>query len=86
MWHWIVLECTYYFVHPLYADNVDDISERPELMAAARLCFLFDIQQLTVSVTDGSVLQRAHRGNVSRDDATHGALLKLLSYLQSGSV
>lgn len=46
--------------------------------AAAWRCFLFDIQQVTVSSTDGSVLQRVHRGKVSEDDATHGALLKLL--------
>lgn len=47
--------------------------------------FLFDIQQVTVSSTHGSVLQRVHRGKVSGDDATHGALLKVL-LPQLGSV
>lgn len=96
-WHWIVTEweSTCYFVYPLYVNNVVNIMmvsteccwlEYPLncWQTAAWQCFLFDIQQVTVSTTDSSVLWRVHGGKISWGNATHRALLRLLlSYLGS---
>lgn len=95
LWHWLVLRVysTYVFIHSLYVNNVVNIFKAKALNAAdlsilwtaTWQCFLFDIQQVTVSTADSSVLHRVHGGEVSLDDATHGALLKLL-LLYLGSI
>lgn len=78
-------KCTFYLFSTLsmLIAQVKFLRAAEILWTAAKLCFLFDTQQVTVSAMVSSALQRVHHSNVSGDDATHGALLKLFSYLRS---